>query len=118
MSVSLASTDLFPPSLTVSFLIRALLEMNKDKLLVMKVFAPWCRACKGLEPKFNAIVKDPKYEDLPIIWADLTIQNNKDYVKSIGVVALPSIQFYAQGLREDTFPCGPSKGSFISFPDG
>ncbi|CAJ1950357.1 unnamed protein product [Cylindrotheca closterium] len=87
----------------------ALLEMNKDKLLVMKVFAPWCRACKGLEPKFNAIVKDPKYKDLPIIWADLSIQNNKNYVKSIGVVALPSIQFYAQGMREDTFPCGPSK---------
>jgi Ca2+-binding EF-hand superfamily protein/thiol-disulfide isomerase/thioredoxin len=78
-------------------------------LVVLKIFAPWCRACKGLEPKFNAIVKDKKYADIPIIWADLTIQNNKEYVKSIGVVALPSIQFYAHGLKEDTFPCGPSK---------
>lgn len=65
---------------------------------------------QGLEPKFNAIVKDKKYEGLPIIWADLTIQNNKEYVKSIGVVALPSMQFYSAGLKEDTFPCGPSKG--------
>lgn len=88
---------------------RALIDANKDQLIVMKVFAPWCRACKGLEPKFNAIVKDKKYQGLPIIWADLTIQNNKDYVKSIGVVALPSIQFYSHGLKEDTFPCGPSK---------
>mmetsp|Transcript_11362 Transcript_11362/g.27388 ORF Transcript_11362/g.27388 Transcript_11362/m.27388 type:complete len:546 (-) Transcript_11362:1234-2871(-) len=101
--------DLFLRFSLLHFRVRALLEMNKDKLLVVKVFAPWCRACKGLEPKFNAIVKDPKYKDLPIVWADLTIQNQKDYVKSIGVVALPSIQFYAQGMREDTFPCGPSK---------
>jgi thiol-disulfide isomerase/thioredoxin len=85
------------------------LEAHKDKLVVMKVFAPWCRACKGLEPKFNAIVRDKKYKDLPIVWADLTIQHNKDYIKSIGVLALPTIQFYAHGQITDTFPCGPSK---------
>lgn len=75
----------------------------------MKVFAPWCRACKGLEPKFNAIVKDEKYKGLPVKFADLTIQHNKDYVKSIGVLALPTIQFYSHGGLVDNFPCGPSK---------
>jgi len=88
---------------------KALLEAFPDKLVVMKVFAPWCRACKGLEPKFNAIVRDPKYEKLPIVWADLTIQHNKEYIKKIGVLALPTIQFYAHAQRMDTFPCGPSK---------
>lgn len=88
---------------------KALLQAFPDKLVVMKVFAPWCRACKGLEPKFNAIVRDPKYGKLPIIWADLTIQHNKEYIKKIGVLALPTIQFYAHAQRMDTFPCGPSK---------
>jgi Ca2+-binding EF-hand superfamily protein/thiol-disulfide isomerase/thioredoxin len=88
---------------------RALLDHHKDKILVLKVFAPWCKACKGLEPKFNALVRDEKYERLPMVWADLTIQNNKDFVKSIGVLALPTIQFYARGQKLDTFPCGPSK---------
>lgn len=46
---------------------------------------------------------------LPIVFAELTVQNNKDYVKSIGVLALPTIQFYANGQKQDTFPCGPSK---------
>lgn len=54
-------------------------------------------------------MKDKKYADLPIIWADLTIQHNKDYVKAIGVLALPTVQFYVHGQRADTFPCGPSK---------
>jgi len=88
---------------------RALLEANPDKLLVLKVFAPWCRACKGLEPKFKALVKEEAYQSLPIIWADLTIQHNKDYIKRIGVLALPTIQFYANQQPLDTFPCGPSK---------
>lgn len=88
---------------------RALIDHHKDKLIVLKVYAPWCKACKGLEPKFNALVRDPKYDSLPIVWADLSIQNNKEFVKSIGVLALPTIQFYARGQRMETFACGPSK---------
>mmetsp|Transcript_18737 Transcript_18737/g.40326 ORF Transcript_18737/g.40326 Transcript_18737/m.40326 type:complete len:687 (-) Transcript_18737:311-2371(-) len=88
---------------------QAFLEANKDKLIVMKVFAPWCRACKGLAPKFLSVVKDQKYKELPIVWAQLTIQHNKEFVKSIGVIALPTVQFYVGGQISDTFPCGPSK---------
>ena len=79
-------------------------------MIVLKVFAPWCKACKGLAPKFQGLVRDEKYKDLPIIWADLNIQGNKDFVKSIGVLALPTVQLYAGGgTKIDTFPCGPSK---------
>lgn len=85
------------------------MEANPDKILVIKVFAPWCRACKGLEPKFKALVTDENYQSMPFLWADLTIQHNKDYIKKIGVLALPTIQFYVHGQRLDTFPCGPSK---------
>ena len=88
---------------------QAFLEANQDKLVVLKVFAPWCRACKGLAPKYLSVVRDEKYKKLPIVWAQLTIQHNKDFVKSIGVVALPTIQFYIGGAISDTFPCGPSK---------
>lgn len=89
---------------------KALLEHNPDKLIVLKVFAPWCKACKGLAPKFQGLVRDEKYKNLPMIWADLNIQGNKDFVKSIGVLALPTVQLYAGGgVKTDTFPCGPSK---------
>ncbi|GKY93933.1 hypothetical protein MPSEU_000360200 [Mayamaea pseudoterrestris] len=85
------------------------MEANKDKLVVMKVFAPWCRACKGLEPKFVQIVHDPKFADLPIKFCQLSIQHNKAFVKELGVLALPTIQFYVAGTLADNFPCGPSK---------
>lgn len=91
--------------------IRAFLEENPDKLVVVKFFAPWCKACKVLEPKFLSIVKDPQYQDLPIVFSDLSVAGNKEYLKHLGVLALPSIQFYAgkEGGLVESFPCGPSK---------
>lgn len=88
----------------------AWLKANPDKLMVIKFFAPWCRACKSVEPKYIQISKDEKYNDIPIIFGQLSVQHNKAYVKSLGIMALPSMQIYAgsEGLVEN-FPCGPSK---------
>lgn len=86
---------------------QALLEANPDKLIVCKFFAPWCRACKGLAPKFLQVTKE--FDGNNIVWADLSIQHNKDFVKSLGVLALPSMHFYASGELVENFPCGPSK---------
>ena len=88
----------------------ALMEFAQDKLVILKVFAPWCRACKGLEPKFQKLTVTPEYtENVPIIFASLSIQHNKAFVQSLGVLALPTVQFYVGGQIMDTFPCGPSK---------
>jgi len=78
--------------------------------MVVKFYAPWCRACKSVEPKFIQISKDPKYKDIPIVFGQISVQHNKAYIKSLGILALPSVQIYAgsEGLIEN-FPCGPSK---------
>ena len=88
----------------------AWLKANPDKLMVIKFYAPWCRACKSVELKFVQISKDPTYANIPIVWGQLSVAHNKAYVKSLGIMALPSIQIYAgsEGLIEN-FPCGPSK---------
>eukprot|EP00804_Cyclotella_cryptica_P015591 CCRYP_003601-RA/>CCRYP_003601-RA protein AED:0.04 eAED:0.04 QI:249/1/1/1/0.66/0.5/4/883/360 len=88
----------------------AWLKANPDKLMVVKFYAPWCRACKAVEPKFIQISKDENYASIPIVFGQISVQHNKAYVKSLGILALPSIQIYAgsEGLVEN-FPCGPSK---------
>lgn len=89
------------------------LDKHRDKLVILKVFAPWCRACKGLEPKFAQLVHSDTYRDTPIVWADLSIKHNKAFVQSLGVLALPTIQFYVGSSLTDTFPCGPSKAAIL-----
>lgn len=88
---------------------RAFLNEHSDELVVLKVYAPWCRACKGLEPKYQQIANSEQYSELPVKFTAMSIQNNKDYIKSIGVLALPTVQFYKRGKLIDNFPCGPSK---------
>ena len=81
---------------------------HPDRLVVLKFYAPWCRACKGLAPRYKNIATTDVYQNA--VFAELNVQNNRDYVKALGVLALPNVHFYAgnQGLVEN-FPCGPSK---------
>jgi thiol-disulfide isomerase/thioredoxin len=114
---------------------RTLLEHNADKLIVLKVFAPWCKTCKALAPKFQALARglggvnkmstttsnNNKNNELllPIIFAELPhSKRNKDFVKLVlGISALPSVQLYAgNGMKVESFPCGPSKVSTILKP--
>lgn len=87
----------------------ALLQDAADEIVVLKVFAPWCRACKSVAPKFSSLSRDPKLGEYPIRFASLSISHNKSFVKSLGVLALPTVQFYVKGQLVDTFSCGPSK---------
>lgn len=88
---------------------KSFLQANSDKLVIMKVYAPWCRACKGLAPKYQQIANDDEYANVPMAFTSMSIQDNKDYIKSIGVLALPTVQLYKNGKLVDNFPCGPSK---------
>jgi thiol-disulfide isomerase/thioredoxin len=102
---------------------RALLQANQDKLIVLKIFAPWCAECKRIDPHLKKLKKNTTPEPnsrllsssssssstSAILWADLALgPDNKDHVHSIGVEGIPTIQFYVHGGLEDTFSCGLS----------
>jgi calmodulin len=79
--------------------------------VVIKYYASYCRACKALEPKFQAVKDDRQLINLPIVWAEYESQRkNRELFQKLNVVALPTVQFYdgSRGLIEN-FPCGPAK---------
>lgn len=90
-----------------------LLSAFKDKIVVLKLFAPWCRACKGLAPKFIMLSKDKKLQNVPVVFAEMSIVGNKEFLKGLGVLALPSVQFYCKTQIVENFPCGPSKFTLL-----
>lgn len=80
-----------------------------DQIIVLKCYAPWCRACKAMEPKFIQLCHDSRFETLPIVWADITSLHNADLMQEWDMVALPAFRLYARGQLQDSFECGPSK---------
>lgn len=64
-----------------------------------------------MEPKFIAVKNKKDWEELPIVWAEMTASpSNKDFFRRLGILSLPTIHFYdgTNGLVEN-FACGPAK---------
>jgi len=72
-----------------------LIEANSDKLVVIKFFASFCRACRSLESKLIAVKEDKMLEGLPIVWAEYeSTPHNRHVFRDLRVVTLPTIHFY------------------------
>ena len=96
---------------------RLLMEENCNSLIVLKVFSPWCKSCKALAPRFQALAKENA--NLPITWISLAYsKENKHLVRSeLGVNAVPCVLLYAEdGELIDSFRCGPTKVGTILRP--
>mmetsp|Transcript_11549 Transcript_11549/g.17229 ORF Transcript_11549/g.17229 Transcript_11549/m.17229 type:complete len:634 (-) Transcript_11549:243-2144(-) len=83
-----------------------------DGLVVIKFFAPWCRACRGLEPKYKRLsIEYFKKGDVTFFemsHKDLAA-NEPEFLQQQEVNVLPLIQFYHNAKRVESFPCGPRK---------
>lgn len=103
---------------------RALMNEYPDKLIVIKIYSTWCKTCKAMAPKFEALARGlaGKKNDsvrLPIVWATLAHdKETHDFVRhTLKANTVPSVQLYAgNGVMVDSFPCGPAKVTKILKP--
>jgi len=80
-------------------------SIPEGELRVIKFWAPWCRACKGLDPKFKRIAQlYPTFNFYGLNW-----EENKVFCKTIGVNALPLVKMFTCDGEVESFPCGPKK---------
>jgi thiol-disulfide isomerase/thioredoxin len=99
-----------PLSGTQEFL--AALAANADRLVVVKVFAPWCRSCKALEPKVRRLARE--FDSVSFFSMDYEDEENKQVCFRLGVSSMPTFLFYhgAAGLV-DKFTCGPARADIL-----
>jgi len=83
----------------------AMQQVPEGDVVVIKFWAPWCRACKGLEPKFKRMAQ--LYPDFN--FQQLNWEENRAFCKTIGVTALPLVKFVTSEGEVESFPCGPKK---------
>jgi thiol-disulfide isomerase/thioredoxin len=93
---------------------RALQLAFPDHIVVTKVYAPWCRACLSMAPKFISLAHSDKYVGLPLIFAEIafpaTNDDTKDYIlQLLPKLSLPSVHLSNGTKSLEAFPCGPSK---------
>lgn len=84
---------------------------NENRLVVIKFYASWCRACKAMAPKFQRVADDAPPE---MEFYEILFDNNKKLCKSLGIKILPFIEIVAGSKGKiEGFTCGPSKISLL-----
>mmetsp|Transcript_7112 Transcript_7112/g.8796 ORF Transcript_7112/g.8796 Transcript_7112/m.8796 type:complete len:552 (-) Transcript_7112:273-1928(-) len=80
-------------------------NIRDNEVIAIKFWAPWCRACKALEPKYARIAQQyPNFRFKQLNW-----EENRAFCKEIGVAALPLVRMYSSEGQVESFTCGPKK---------
>ena len=100
------------PLTTVFELERAVADSQaRDRLCVVKVYAPWCKTCVAIHPKYlRAAKSNPEIDFYEVDFAQ-----NKPLCKHMGVESLPTGMIFKDGAKVEHTSLRPSGfKSFVS----
>jgi thioredoxin 1 len=74
-------------------------KINKGEKIIVEFWAPWCGPCRMMKPKFEKVASENITE---VQLYTMDIENNKDYVVSLGVKSIPTLKVFNQGGLVET----------------
>ena len=74
-------------------------KINKGEKIIVEFWAPWCGPCRMMKPKFEKVASENTTE---VQLYTMDIENNKDYVMSLGVKSIPTLKVFNQGSLVET----------------
>eukprot|EP00904_Undaria_pinnatifida_P009536 jgi/Undpi1/5712/HiC_scaffold_2.g00986.m1 len=90
------------------------MEENANEIVVVKVYAGFCRACKAFDRKYRALALDYEEAGANIKFFEMDWMQTRDLCKSLQVKKLPHLELYAgERGRLESFVCGPSKAGVL-----
>lgn len=63
----------------------AILAANREKIVVIKVYATFCRACKAFDRKYRQLAIDYEKKGANVKFCDMNWMANRDLCKSLQV---------------------------------
>jgi len=71
---------------------------NGEKLIV-DFHGLWCGPCRIMKPTFEKISKDFRDDNSEIQLYTMDIDNNRDFVLSLGIKSIPTIKVFNEGVE-------------------
>ncbi|CAM9975510.1 unnamed protein product, partial [Laminaria digitata] len=68
------------------------MAQHQDKLVVVKFFDQFCRACDEIRPRFEELSRSQPSEDAAFF--ELEFSTSKELCKQLGIKRLPTVQIY------------------------
>jgi protein disulfide-isomerase A1 len=75
--------------------------IDNDKDVMLLFYAPWCRHCKALHPKYEEVAKKLKEKNPKLRLAKIDATENE--VESVSISGFPTVKFYP-GDKKDKAP--------------
>jgi thioredoxin 1 len=70
---------------------KELIEKEKDKVIIVDFWAPWCGPCKMIAPVLEEIQED--FKDKNVIVTKINVDENHDIVAHFQIRSIPTVMF-------------------------
>jgi len=85
--------------------------VNKQPIMLVEFFAPWCGHCKKLKPEYEQAARLLKPEGIPLATVDATVE--KDIAKKYDVTGYPTLKIFRNG-KVSEFKGGRTSHDIVS----
>ncbi|KAG5177504.1 hypothetical protein JKP88DRAFT_216134 [Tribonema minus] len=85
-----------------------------DRLVIIKAYVPWCRACKAFDLKYRRLGLELEQQDAPASFYEIDVFAVKDVKQLLDIKVAPSVIMFINGEKVESFSCGPKRFDLVA----
>ena len=74
-------------------------KINNGEKIIVEMWAPWCGPCRMMKPVFERVAQN---NNTDVQMYTMDIDNNREFVSSLGIRSIPTIKIFDGGEVKDT----------------